>query len=324
LRRTVIFCLTIFLGVCSLAAQAPPTPRTDLDAFMEQALRRRDVDRKTLNDYVLDEVESFELLGPGRAPLMRMRREYTWFVQDGIHVRSPLKYDGVPIPEAERREYERKWIHSEQQRRKFRTERDAKRASEGKPPALNSPSVNEPRFVAESYFMDFKFEPGNYYLAGREQLDGHDVLKIDYVPTRLFADEPNDRNEHRRPANEKPPKKKSSKEEEFDADIERKMNKSSQVTLWVDPESHQIVKYTFDNVWLDFLPAKYMVKIDDLRASMEMGQPFEGVWLPRNINIHAGITMAFGSVEGAYRREFSNYRRADVTSKVTVPKKDNR
>ena len=100
------------------------------------------------------------------------------------------------------------------------------------------------------------------------------------------------------------------------------MNKSSQVTLWVDPQTHQIGKYTFDNVWLDFLPAKYMVKVDDMRASMEMGQPFEGVWLPRNINIHAGITMAFGSVEAAYRRDFSNYRRADVTSKVIVPKKD--
>ena len=32
------------------------------------------------------------------------------------------------------------------------------------------------------------------------------------------------------------------------------MNKTALVTLWVDPAEHQIVKYTFDNVWLDFLP----------------------------------------------------------------------
>ena len=49
--------------------------------------------------------------------------------------------------------------------------------------------MNEPRFVSESYFMDFKFEPGNYYLAGKETLDGHEVLKIDYLPTKLFDDE---------------------------------------------------------------------------------------------------------------------------------------
>ena len=66
------------------------------------------------------------------------------------------------------------------------------------------------------------------------------------------------------------------------------------VTLWVEPKAHQIVKYTFDNVWLDFLPAAWLVRIDDLRASMTMGQPFPGVWLPRGMSIHAGLTLALG------------------------------
>ena len=37
--------------------------------------------------------------------------------------------------------------------------------------------------------MDFKFEPGNYYLAGREQLDGQQVLRIEYYPKHMFDDE---------------------------------------------------------------------------------------------------------------------------------------
>ena len=41
----------------------------------------------------------------------------------------------------------------------------------------------KPRFVSEAYFMDFKFEPGNYYLAGNEKLEGKEVLKIEYYPT---------------------------------------------------------------------------------------------------------------------------------------------
>ena len=92
------------------------------------------------------------------------------------------------------------------------------------------------------------------------------------------------------------------------------MNKTALVTLWVDPAEHQIVKSTFDNVWLDFLPATWLVRIDDLRASMTMGQPFAGVWLPRSINIQAGFTLATGSFEAAYRprlRKLSGGRRQD-------------
>ena len=75
-----------------------------------------------------------------------MRREYTWYVEDGFHVRSPLKFDGVPIPEADRRDYERRWLDAEKRRRTYRTERDEKRAAEGKGPALSAPSINEPTF----------------------------------------------------------------------------------------------------------------------------------------------------------------------------------
>ena len=331
MRRSISRLVILPLVFCAapVTGQTPAGKTTDLDAFMERALQRRDIDKKTLSDYVLDEVEEFEILGPGRAPFTRMRREYTWYVRDGYHVRSPLKFDGVPIPEDDRRAYEERWLSAEKRRRAYRTERDAKRAAENKGAAVSAPSINEPRFVSESYFMDFKFEPGNYYLAGKETLDRQSVLKIDYLPTRLF----NDNDEERRDARERPddpkrdePKRDTrseqqrQKEKDFEADIDRKMNKSSQVTLWVDPASHQIVKYTFDNVWLDFLPGGWIVRIDDLRASMQMGQPFPGVWLPRDVSIHAGATIALGSVEVQYTRAFSNYRKADVSSKVRVPK----
>jgi hypothetical protein len=332
----------LFLLLLTIALQVP-RDLTDLDRFMAQALHRRDVDRQVLGDYVLDEVEVFEVIGPGRVPLARMRREYTWFVQDGIHVRSPLKADGVPVPENDRRAYEQHWIQSELHRREYRTKRDEQRTAEGKGPAAGVPSVNEPRFVSESYFMDFRFEPGNYYLAGKETLDGHEVLKIDYLPTKMFDDQPSELDKEEKAAKEgkdtketketkdaqeKPKsaaqqereRKQHEREKKLDDQIEYKMDKTSQVTLWVDPATHQIVKYTFDNVWMDFLPAGWLVKVDDIKAQMQMAQPFAGVWLPKDINIHAGLTAAIGSLEFQYRREFSNYRKADVTSKIRVPK----
>lgn len=324
MRQFLFIPLVLWCSAAVLAQSPAPAPApTNLDALMARALQRREIDRKTLGDYILDEVETFEVLGPGGAPLTRLRREYSWFVRDGIHVRSPVKYEGVPIPEADRRAYEEKWIHSEEGRRKYRTERDEKRAKEGKGPAMGVPPINEPRFIAESYFMDFKFEPGNYYLAGREQLDGHDVLRIDYFPTHLFDDDEKESKEPSKGSKELS-KKAKDRDQQLDDDINRKMNKTAQVTLWVDPAIHQIVKYTFDNVWLDFLPAAWLVRIDDIRASMEMHQPFPNVWLPRAIRMHAGVTLATGPLQLTYSRTFSNYRRADVTTRITVPKREDR
>ena len=188
------------------------------------------------------------------------------------------------------------------------------------------PSVNEPRFVSESYFMDFRFEPGNYYLAGRETIDGHQVMKIDYLPTKLFDDQPSELDKENkdtketRETKEKPKsdaqqereRKQHERERKLDDQIEYKMDKTSQITLWVDPATHQIVKYTFDNVWMDFLPGGWLVKVDDIKAQMEMGQPFARVTPSPETNT--------SSLEFQYRREFSNYRKADVTSKIRVPK----
>ncbi|HVL66001.1 MAG TPA: BamA/TamA family outer membrane protein [Vicinamibacterales bacterium] len=299
---------------------------------MQRALARRDVNRQVMNDYILDERETFEILGPGRFRLHRTSREYTWFVRDGIHVRSPLKFDGVGVPEASRVEYEQRWLNREKARLKRKAERERAKQKGETPPAepkhvTISPSEistnvlpTEPQFVSAAYFMDFKFEPGNYFLAGRELLEGQEVLKIEYYPTRLFGGEDDEKTP--REVKKAPSRRDRERERErqLEQDIERKMNKTALVTLWVDPKEHQIVKYTFDNVWLDFLPAAWLVRVDEMRASMAMFQPFPGVWLPRGIDISAGITLANGSFEASYERRFSDYRQAEVKTKIRVPK----
>ena len=70
---------------------------------------------------------------------------------------------------------------------------------------------------------------------------------------------------------------------------------------------------------MDFLPAGWLVKIDDLRASMQMGQPFPGVWLPRNLRFTRAYLIALGPMELLQARvlQLSQGRR-DV--EVTVPK----
>ena len=78
-----------------LVSGMPAGAQSDLDAFMEKVLARRDDNWKKLQQYVLEEKEAFDLTGPGRFPLWGMRREYTWFIRDGIFVRSPTRADGV-------------------------------------------------------------------------------------------------------------------------------------------------------------------------------------------------------------------------------------
>ena len=51
-------------------------------------------------------------------------------------------------------------------------------------------------------------------------------------------------------------------------------------------------------------------------------RPDFNFWLPRGVNIHAGITLANGSYEAGYTRNFAEYREATVKSTIKIPKKD--
>ena len=156
----------------------------------------------------------------------------------------------------------------------------------------------EPRFISESYFMEFTFEPGNYYFVGRETLAGREVVKIEYYPTDFFDDGPD------------------SGDSDLDDRIERGFNKTSLVTLWIDPDVHQIVKYTFDNTGLDFLPGRWLLRVGDLEASMEMGQPIGDVWLPVQMTVSGSATTALGDFDVAFTRQFSDYREARTSGRL--------
>ena len=333
--RANTVCVLVYLLGCPSSLPAAqiaspastPAPNNELDAFMAKVLEKREINRQTLEQYVLDEVEQVEVLGPSRMPVYRQKREFTWYVRDGLHVRSPVRFDGVAVGERARTEYEEEWAMRERGRlaRKAEKEKaeggkaaDAPAAAQDAPEAgpAGSTPIPTPRFVSEAYFMDFKFEPGNYYLVGREQLERQMVLRIEYYPTRMFNDNDDDERRDRK----REPRRENRREREIEQRIERQMNKTALVTLWVDPAEHQIVKYTFDNVWMDFLPGGWLVKVDDIKASMTMGQPFPGVWLPREMNIHAGVTLASGPLEAAYARRFSDYKQADVATKIRIPK----
>jgi hypothetical protein len=110
----------------------------------------------------------------------------------------------------------------------------------------------------------------------------------------------------------------SDDEKARDAEMQRLMNKVALVTLWVEPNAHQIVKYTFDNVGFDFLPAQWLVHINDAKATMTMGQPFPDVWLPNGVDMTIAMTLAVGQYDLHYGLDYHDYRQPDVTTKVGI------
>src|SRR5206468_10899711 len=92
--------------------------------------------------------------------------------------------------------------------------------------------TRQPEFVSSAYFLRFRFEEGKYALVGREVLDGREVLRIEYYPTRLFRGTDRRRNHEGT----------SESDRGYDAAFQRLMNKVALVTLWVEPQAHQILQ----------------------------------------------------------------------------------
>jgi len=306
----------LFTAAALLAlATTGPAAQTDLDDFMRQVVAKRDDNWKKLQQYILDEREMIELRGVNRLPIWGERREYTWFIRDGFFVRSPVKYNGAVIPDGERRKFEDQFL-ARQKRREGRESSAAADTGSGDGAPTDVADVGgliqqsrQPQFVSSAYFLRFKFEEGKYALVGRETLDGLDVLRVEYYPTRMFTGTDRRRNRDGR---------QSDKDKAYDAEIQRLMNKVALVTLWVEPNAHQIVKYTFDNVGFDFLPAQWLVHVNDAKATMTMGQPFPSVWLPNGVEMTVTMTLAVGQFDLRYALDYHDYRQPDVTTKVGI------
>ena len=174
----------------------------------------------------------------------------------------------------------------------------------------------QPGFITSAYFLEFKFDDGRYAFVGREMLEDREVLRVEYYPTSLFREsERRERQQERRGSSSKA----DARSDQIGREIQRLMNKTSLVTLWIDPKSEQILKYVFDNVNMEFLPGQWLLQVDDVEASMSMGQAFPDVWLPRHLSMNLAVTSAAGRFDYRYALDYHDYRQADVTSKVGFP-----
>ena len=300
--------------------------QSDIDALMQKVLARRDDNWKKLQQYVLEEHYLIDVRGPSNSRIWAERREYFWYPRDGFFIRSPLKVNGVTVPEHARRAAEEqhlRWVRSREEiDPKKRADRgssisigaDGVRFTPGQAstPVDDSPAGiasylnqrRQPEFVESAYIMRFPFEGGRYAFVGRRKVENVDVLEIEYYPKRLFKGDDNS------------DLKVSRRERLEDEMWTQLMNKAALVTVWVDPMAQQIVKYAFDHVTLEFFPAAWLFRPTSFKASMTMTQAFKNVWLPREVAIDLGALFATGPIDVKYRIDYRDYQEASASAKI--------
>jgi hypothetical protein len=300
-------------------ASAQTTPTAELDAFMAQVLARRDENWKKVQQYILDEQERVEFRGPGEMLLWGAQREYIWYPRDGFFVRSPVRFNGVEITDTEREKYEQNFLKRTKARdaRAKEQGRETEGTIDAAPSDLQSliQQTREPQFVSSAYLLRFKFESGRYALVGRETVDKQPVLRIEYYPTMLFSDDPATRAEARAGQAARG----RSRDDAHGDEMQRLMNKVSRVTIWVEPNQKQIVKYMFENVALEFLPASWLVRVTELHANMAMTEAFPNVWLPKRVDVAGSFVLAPGVFSVSYDIQYSGYREAATAGKYLGP-----
>ena len=292
----------IGLTLAIVAAASIGHAQTDLDVLMREVMARRDDNWERLQQFVLDEREEMDVRSGAGAPLWGERREYRWYLRDGVFVRSPLRVNGAGVSDADRIKFEDDFL----KRNEERVKREEARQAEQEPGTVDGliRDARQPQFISTAYFLRFKFDQGQYGLVGRETIDGRELLRIEYYPTKLFSDP--ERAGTDRPRDDDP----------YSVAMRRLMNKASLVTLWVDRAERQIVRYTFDNVDWDFMPGGWLMRVNDVHASMRMSQPFPGVWLPEGIDIRMAMRLATGPLEFRYALTYYDYKRAEVSTRI--------
>ena len=157
------------------------------------------------------------------------------------------------------------------------------------------PARVEPRFLVDHhYYTDWTFEPGRFYLAGREAADGREVLRIEYYPL------PEER-------------------EERDDFVDRVVGATHRRTLHtfrVDPASLEIVEHTVENGGLPGFPLRWLLRVDGFRASMALAPfaetgPLREIRMPKRVEVRGSLGTGLGDLEVVVTREFFDYRRTE-------------
>ena len=168
------------------------------------------------------------------------------------------------------------------------------------------PDRVEPRFVVDHhYYTDWTFEPGRFYLVGREAVAGGEALRIEYYP--LDA--------RQAPAGEEDGfEGEDFGEEDFVDRVVGSVHRRTLHTFRVDPATLDLVEHTVENGGLPGFPLRWLLRVDGFRAEMALAPlaedgPLGEIRMPKRVEVRGSLSTGLGDLEVVVTREFFDYRR---------------
>lgn len=170
------------------------------------------------------------------------------------------------------------------------------------------PDRVEPRFVVDHhYYTDWTFEPGRFYLVGREAVAGGEALQIEYYP--LDA--------RQAPAGEEDDFEGGDfGEEDFVDRVVGSVHRRTLHTFRVDPATLDLVEHTVENGGLPGFPLRWLLRVDGFRAEMALAPlaedgPLGEIRMPKRVEVRGSLSTGLGDLEVVVTREFFDYRRTE-------------
>jgi hypothetical protein len=281
--RNKISIYTISMLLLAVAfAGAQEFEITDMDSFMEKVLDNQDRTWDRMYNYLFREVETIKVTDEADLiPFEGMEYVFDYYVREGYLVRSPHSKDGRLVSEEEVEKAEQRSIKSQKKRG-------------------NKDSGNGGQFFSRDDFFGQKIEPANCFFAGWETIGDYKVAVIEYYPPIKVT------------------KEDIAKPFDDDDKIEVFIEKTFYVTMYVLPESHQIIRMELNNAGMDFLPGRAAVRVDKIQARMQMLKLADGNWVPDEILTSVSLMSGNGKVAVSLGQKYSEYSKSKVTVQFRV------
>lgn len=241
-----------------------------LDALMREVLHQRDAATRALAGLRFRETEQITVRGQEEvAPLQSSTKVFAWRGRGGALERHPVAVNGSMV--------------------------------EGEPLVWDltvddaGGRLSGARFNQWDSLFHFPYEPGRYLLAGREQRDGRELLRVEYYPRRWFA--------------------RAGDESALGRDFDR----TSLVTLWVLAEERRLVAWRYHSIGMQFLPLGWLMQVQSLDAEMVIAAAADGTWLPKRLTVNVLASMAPSQITIEFSRTFDDYTRDDGNPLSSAP-----
>ena len=273
---TCLLLLPALLGQ-GTAPEEPPLP--EVDELVEKVRDNLRSDRFLLRNYVFNEAQEVIELDKKERPKKTRTRVYEIFPStvDELTYRRLISKDGEPLKEKELRKQDRKYAKKAREKGVW---------AQSEIEASEEEALRREEKAVEEMFRLYDFE-----IRGRENLDGHSTVAVDFAPRPRF----------------KPRVK------------EVKVLKKIRGRAWISEDDYQLVRIEAKTIKSLKFGGGLIAKLNEgARMVFQRRKINEEIWLPAEATFYGrGRVLLFKGFRFLARSKYSGYREFSVTSRVS-------